>query len=249
MTKKTRICIDGINCDWTHQSSFKHTQKYIKDLDIKDSDELILEKECNLWEGRYISHHLMSAVIFFIYFAFAGFIITLLHETFQASCYLFFGYDYGGMEITIDSGVTFVKIPIDAPFWWYLLVFIGPSIFVEGLILFIFVFNIKYEVKPVFLDGVRNLTMHMEMIKKAFGWFCAVKLTGMILFFPITSLIYGLLGENRSSDLIMAWNSTQYLIDAPEILWVQISVVLSASLLLTMSGLYLYSVNRASLVT
>lgn len=247
--KKSGMCIDGINCDWEHKSSFGKTRKYVNDLDIKDSDQLILEKECNLWEGRYISAHLVSAVIFFVYFAIAGFIITFLHESFQAFCYVIAGYSYGGMEITIDSGVTFVNIPDNAPAWWYLLVFIGPSVFVEGIILFILTFNIKYEVKPVFLDGVRGRSEQWGTIKTAFGWFCAVKLLGMLLFFPLTNLAYQFLGESRNSDLILAWNSTRYLSDIPQILWLQLSVVICAGLLLCVSGLYLYSVKKTATVT
>lgn len=162
--------------------------------------------------------------------------------------FVLFGYDFNEVVITIDSGDLVASIPTDAPYWWYVLAFLGPSIFVEGIILMVLISTKKIEEKATFLDGNRTQKLKMNMIKKAIGWFCAVKLTAMILFFTIYNIIYWSLGISETTDLIIAWNSTQYVSNPYEVLFIQISTWIIGGILLSISGLYLHSTNRSEVV-
>lgn len=247
MTKKDIKCDFGeMQCD--DKVTFCRTTHYAMVEDISDSDELVLDEECNLFEPRYITHHLASACVFFLYFVIVGILISFLHEFFTIMMFVLFGYDFSKVVITIDSGDLIASIPTDAPYWWYVLAFLGPSLFVEGVILLLLITTKKIEEKPTFLDGRRTRKIRINTLKRAMGWFCAVKMMAMILFFTIYNLIYWGLGMGETTDLIIAWNSTRYVSNSYEVLFIQISTCVIGSVLLSLSGLYLYSTSRTEIV-
>jgi hypothetical protein len=248
--RRHEIKVDDLKCDWDHDDTFKSATDYMLEHDIKDKNDLVVEEECNLLLPRYISHHVRSAAIFLVYFVLLGFFITLGDEMMRGVMFMIMDYPFHGFVVTPDSGEMLSSVPSNAPWWWYFLMIVGPLLLVEGTILLVLILTTTTEEKPVFLDGTRSSKIEISTIKKAAGWFCAVKLIGMTIFFPITRIIYNLLlQQDRSSDLVMAWDAGAYIADPIEMLLMQILTILAFAYLLALSGLYLYSVSKTSSVT
>lgn len=247
---KSGFEVGGVNCDWNHNSPFRKSEQCIMRHDIKDSSSLLLEEECNLLMPRYLSHHIRSAAFFIVYMGIFGFLITLLNKILQGTFFVMMGYNFTGMAITSQSGDLFSTIPNNAPYWWYLMAFILPLLLVEGSILLLLFLTIRIEEKHPFLDGMRNTKLEINTIKKAVGWFCSVKIIVLVIFFPLTQMLYiFLLGINKESDLTIAWQSLSYINNPVEIIIMEFAIIFAYAYLLVISSLYLYTSSKSTIVT
>jgi len=141
--------------------------EFAESKDIKDSDVLLLNEECNLLEPTYVKHHLLSAINFFVYFAFFGILITILHELFTLFAYLLFDYKFHIIIVTIDSGEFISNIPSSAPYGWYIFAYLCPYLFIEGSILLVMLFTIRIEGKATYLDNAVTSKLKKKRMKQA----------------------------------------------------------------------------------
>lgn len=241
---------NGTGCNLEHSSTFDKSLDYTVDnVEIKDSNELILEESCNLLEPHYIGSHLKTAILFVISMSVFGIIITALHELMHVTFYIWFGYPIKGISISVSSGQVISNIPENASVWWYVLAMMGPSLFIEGSILLILLIFTKYETKYAFLDGTMSNKSSVGLIRKSIGWFAAFKILSMIVFFPVLNAIYRLISIKRTTDLVIAWNYISRSADPLGVFAAQIVICLMAGYLLALSGLYIYATKKTASAT
>lgn len=247
MKSDGKICNNTIGCDLEHPSTFDKSFDYtVANVEIKDSNELILEESCNLLEPHYIGSHLRTAILFVISMSLFGIIITTLHEIMHAVFYVWFGYKIKGISVSASSGQLISNIPEKASVWWYVLAIMGPSLFIDGSILLILLIFTKYETKYAFLDGSMSNKSSLGLVRKSIGWFAALKILSMIVFFPVISIIYMYLHIKRTTDLVIAWNYISQAADPFEVFIAKIVVCIMAGYLLALSGLFIVATKKTA---
>jgi hypothetical protein len=242
-------CLGEEGCEARGSDAFDRSTEWLLGRGAVDIDLLSVENECNLLSPRYLLRHAQTALLFIFLFGISALLVSLVRESLRILIFTALGGEVQHLVLTVENAELVGSLPEGGEWWWYPLALLGPHLFVDWAALVVLLASGPRGAGRTFLTGRVSARDLGDAAKMALGWFCALQLLGMTLFFPITALLYELIGIERASHLVLAWEAANLTAGAGGAAAVRLSVLFAGAALLAAAGLYLYSTRRRGVVT